>query len=318
MQAVRAGVASNTVDRLKGIITSLNGALGSNIPKSGRKADHIQAIQVQLDILRANNQSARWLIARRIVRGEVCVYFTREAVCCLHLTRGVYSYSSGTSLPGTSYSSTTSSPYTPSAASAYSDISSSTSVSRPYRPIGAPVPPPPRLSEQTGRLLVQRSVNDHIPILLLAIRFNPSPFHVVERALADVVSPSEVRNNSERSTATMHFSITAEQRSALSANTHQVRFYCTSGQFYSPAFPTAQTIVPMEFPPVVDIRVNGTAVQGANTRGLKKKPGTAPPVDISKLCRAGANRIDFTYMNNSSPFSPKVSCIRTSAVWMEH
>jgi len=144
-----------------------------------------------------------------------------------------------------------------------------------------------------------------------AIRFKPSPFHVVERALTDVSSPSEVHTNHERGTASLHFTLTAEQRSALSSNTHQVRFYCTSAQFYSPAFAAVPTVVPIEFPPVVDIRVNGTAVQGANTRGLKKKPGTAPPVDISKLCRAGTNRIDFTYMNNSSPFSPKVWGTRT-------
>ena len=112
----------------------------------------------------------------------------------------------------------------------------------------------------------------------------------------------------------MHFSITVEQRSALSANTHQVRFYSTSGQFYSPGFPAVQTTAPIEFPPVVEIRVNGTAVQGANTRGMKKKPGTAPPVDISKLCRAGSNRLDFMYMNTSSPFTPKVRRERAGAV----
>ena len=70
MQAVRAGVANNTVDRLKGIISSLNTALGFSIPKSGRKADHIHAIQATLDNLRTNNQSGRWFVARRILRGE--------------------------------------------------------------------------------------------------------------------------------------------------------------------------------------------------------------------------------------------------------
>jgi E3 SUMO-protein ligase PIAS1 len=229
-----------------------------------------------------------------------CAFISRMKRRAAHISTGSYSF--GTN-PSAGYPSATASPYTTNA-SAYLDSSSSTSASRPYRPIGAPVPPVPHRSSEPAVCIL---FNDaRMTISSSAIRFKPSPFHVVERALTDVVAPSEVRNNSERSTATMLFSITAEQRSALSANTHQVRFYCTSGQFYSPAFPATQTVVPIEFPPVVDIRVNGTAVQGANTRGLKKKPGTAPPVDLSKVCRAGPNRVDFTYMNNSSPFSPKV------------
>ena len=63
----------------------------------------------------------------------------------------------------------------------------------------------------------------------------------------------------------------------------------------------------MEFPPTCEVRVNNTQLT-ANMKGLKKKPGTAPPPDIGKYARTAsvANRVEMVYVNSQQPVSSKV------------
>lgn len=46
----------------------------------------------------------------------------------------------------------------------------------------------------------------------------------------------------------------------------------------------------------------------ANLKGLKKKPGTAPPPDITKLARLTGtpNRVELVYVNSQQPVQNKV------------
>lgn len=64
----------------------------------------------------------------------------------------------------------------------------------------------------------------------------------------------------------------------------------------------------MEFPPTCEVRVNNTQLT-ANMKGLKKKPGTAPPPDIGKYARTAsvANRVEMVYVNSQQPVSSKVN-----------
>ncbi|KAF8314303.1 zf-MIZ-domain-containing protein, partial [Clavulina sp. PMI_390] len=139
-------------------------------------------------------------------------------------------------------------------------------------------------------------------------RFKPSPFFVLETSLTEISSPSDVRTTQERGTISVSYTLSPTQHSSLRSGgstsnaSHQIRLYCTSNSHWTPNGSMGALSIPIEFPPVVEVRVNGTAIQGANTRGLKKKAGTAPPVDLSKLSRVGQNKVDFTFMNNSSPF----------------
>lgn len=85
----------------------------------------------------------------------------------------------------------------------------------------------------------------------------------------------------------------------------QLRLYCTSNTFYSGFRPTA-TLCPIEFPPTCEVRVNGVQLT-ANLKGLKKKPGTAPPADLGKTVRTtGQNRVEMVYVNSQQPIQPKV------------
>lgn len=70
----------------------------------------------------------------------------------------------------------------------------------------------------------------------------------------------------------------------------------------------AVTPCPIEFPPTCEVRVNGTQLS-ANLKGLKKKPGTAPPPDLGKVARMSqnsANRVEMIYVNSQQPTPPKV------------
>ena len=64
----------------------------------------------------------------------------------------------------------------------------------------------------------------------------------------------------------------------------------------------------MDFPPTCEVRVNNTQLT-ANMKGLKKKPGTAPPPDIGKYARTAsvANRVEMVYVNSQQPIASKVN-----------
>lgn len=75
------------------------------------------------------------------------------------------------------------------------------------------------------------------------------------------------------------------------------------------SFRTNLLACPIEFPPTCEVRINTTAIQ-ANLKGLKKRPGTAPPPDISALTRlSGSNKVDMVYVNSQQPTQSKV-CIQ--------
>ena len=56
------------------------------------------------------------------------------------------------------------------------------------------------------------------------------------------------------------------------------------------------------------MRVNNVQIT-ANLKGLKKKPGTAPPPDLGKSVRLtpqSPNRVDMVYVNSQQPVAHKV------------
>lgn len=63
----------------------------------------------------------------------------------------------------------------------------------------------------------------------------------------------------------------------------------------------------MEFPPTCEVRVNNVQLS-ANLKGLKKKPGTAPPPDLGKYIRVNntGNKVEMVYVNSQQPVLSKV------------
>jgi E3 SUMO-protein ligase PIAS1 len=98
--------------------------------------------------------------------------------------------------------------------------------------------------------------------------------------------------------------------SSVPSSKYQLRLFCTSSTFYSHTLnsfrPNAGPCL-IEFPPTCEVRVNNVQL-GANLKGLKKKPGTAPPPDLSKYIRltTATNKVELMYVNTQQPVQSKV------------
>jgi len=97
---------------------------------------------------------------------------------------------------------------------------------------------------------------------------------------------------------------------------YQLRLYCTSSSSFalgSAGLRFGGNPCPIEFPPTCEIRVNQVQIT-ASTKGMKKKPGTAPPAHLGNSVRltiGHQNRVEMIYVNsqtnsNQPPPSPKV------------
>jgi E3 SUMO-protein ligase PIAS1 len=97
---------------------------------------------------------------------------------------------------------------------------------------------------------------------------------------------------------------------------YELRLYCTSSSYFALGplgIRFGGNPCPIEFPPTCEIRVNQVQIT-ASTKGMKKKPGTAPPAHLGNSVRVSIghqNRVEMVYVNsqtnsNQPPPSPKV------------
>ncbi|KAG5638656.1 hypothetical protein H0H81_011208 [Sphagnurus paluster] len=179
----------------------------------------------------------------------------------------------------------------------YGAVAGSSSLARydPYAPPRKPVAPVASTSTTTKPT---------------GIRFKESPFFHVEQAVSTVMECPESTSATDRRQQTVSFTLTNDHLVKLKApgSKYQLRLFCTSSIFYSGpnSFRTNNVPCPIEFPPTCEVRVNNVQLT-ANLKGLKKKPGTAPPPDILKFCRLNAvpNKIEIVYVNSQQPSQSK-------------
>ncbi|KAF8605057.1 hypothetical protein BDV93DRAFT_470937 [Ceratobasidium sp. AG-I] len=138
------------------------------------------------------------------------------------------------------------------------------------------------------------------------IRFKPSPFYRVDQPVSVLTTCQENKDATDRRSQSFTFSLDANQAEKLQTQKYEVRLYCTSSTHYVPnTFSSA--LVPIEFPPTCEIRVNNKNIN-ANVRGLKKKPGTAPPPNLTpymSTTKGGLCKVELVYVNNVTPFASK-------------
>lgn len=147
------------------------------------------------------------------------------------------------------------------------------------------------------------------------IRFRPSPFYRVEKALSSIATLIKA-GQGDRKVANVNFTLSQAQLELLrkskesKANPqYQVRLYCTSDTNYNQVRPQAvQFPAPIEFPAACEVKLNGVTVP-ANTKGIKKQPGTAPPVNLSAVkapsvqtTGSGYNSVDLVYTNTDKVY----------------
>ncbi|GAA5947804.1 hypothetical protein JCM3775_005240 [Rhodotorula graminis] len=153
-------------------------------------------------------------------------------------------------------------------------------------------------------------VADDIPI-----RFRPSPFFRIDKFVSPVVSMPKAAPG-DRKTAVCPITLTEAQRTLLvksnespSNPQYQVRLYCTSDTNYNQMRSHVnQFPAPVEYPGVCEIKINGVTI-AANTKGIKKQPGTAPPVHLSPakgttiaLTPGAPNRAEVHYINTEKVY----------------
>ncbi|PPQ62843.1 hypothetical protein CVT24_000537 [Panaeolus cyanescens] len=279
-ETVRHNVKQNTVDKLKQIMTGFNEECASHLSKTGKKQELIDRIITVLETWRAANCEDKWVKAKAIVEkvrsnGAYTSTFNRNS-----------SFSSGHSgyepakpfYPGTASASTSSVIYDPFA--------------------------PPRKTTGTVPMASTSSASK-----LPTIRFKESCFWTLEQSVSALVECPETLHHQDRKQQHLSFTLTPDQLAKMKTpgKRFQLRLFCTSSAFYtSPhAYRSNPIACPMEFPPTCEVRVNNVQIS-ANLKGLKKKPGTAPPPDITSYCRLGSpNRLEMVYVNSQQPVVAK-------------
>ena len=125
-------------------------------------------------------------------------------------------------------------------------------------------------------------------------------------------------------------------RTNKNATQLQLRLYCTSVDHYSPTTgqgfgANARSGIPMDFPQACEAKVNDCIVT-ANLKGIKKKPGTAPPANLSATkvpsghsrsagswalrldSIAEPNRVDLNYANTEKQYFMLVYLVEATSV----
>ncbi|KAL0951264.1 hypothetical protein HGRIS_007978 [Hohenbuehelia grisea] len=273
---IRNNIRMNTVDRLKQIISGLNEECGMRFSKAGKKQDLIDRITLTLDSWKSANMQDKYLKAKTIVTQvrQLGVYTPARSV------------STGMQQARTAAISIPIGAHTTSLHSSRASDYASSSAANPHYP-----------GHWAGNGGPSGGPKD--------IRFKSSPFFTVEQTVSSVVECPESTNAQDRRTQAVNFPLSADQMAKLKQPNYQVRLFCTSSTFWTSTpstFRTNSVLCPVEFPATCEVRVNGMPLT-ANLKGLKKKPGTAPPPDITKFIRGGntPNRIEMVYVNSQQP-----------------
>ncbi|KAJ7244748.1 PINIT domain-containing protein [Mycena haematopus] len=280
---IRHNIKLNTVDKLKQILSGLNSECGTTFSKSGKKQEIIDRIVRTLDHWRATSMTEKWMNAKAVVAQ---VRYS-----------GIYTNSNSTPLVAAVIPHNPSYPAVnlgkaPSFATSSAGPSSS-SVGR-YDPYAPPL-----------------KATSSAPSTRVAVRFKDSPFLKVLETVGTVQECPESSSATDRRQQNLTFNLNNDHIAKLKSDSskYQLRLFCTSSTFYSHTLssfrPNAGPCL-IEFPPTCEVRVNGVQL-GANLKGLKKKPGTAPPPDLSKYIRltTATNKVEMMYVNTQQPVQPK-------------
>ncbi|KAM0745925.1 hypothetical protein T439DRAFT_360878 [Meredithblackwellia eburnea MCA 4105] len=164
------------------------------------------------------------------------------------------------------------------------------------------------------------------------IKFRTSPFWKVNKVLNGTVCVLQKAAPGDRKSASFHFVLGERERMLLqtarstpTAPQYQVRLYSTSDEYFDPTRPhinhsPSSAGAPVDFPPTCEIKLNGTLVP-ANTKGIKKQAGTAPPADLGKngstaldLGAGATNRVEVVYVNTDKKYYLMAALVEVTSV----
>ncbi|KAJ7783730.1 PINIT domain-containing protein [Mycena maculata] len=281
---IRHNIRHNTVDKLKQILSGLNDECGTHFSKTGKKQEIIDKIVGTLDTWRVSSMTEKWTKAKAVV--------TQVRY------NGIYTHTNPTPLVPSA------APHTPTypapglvKAPGFGSAGPSTNSVGRYDPYA-----PPRKATAT---------TSSAPTPRAGVRFKESPFFRVLQTVSPIEECPESSSATDRRTKQLSFNLTNEHIAKLKSDSskYQLRLFCTSSVFYSPTLSSFRPNTGpclIEFPPTCEVRVNNVQLS-ANLKGLKKKPGTAPPPDLGKYIRLNTttNKVEMVYVNSQQPVQPK-------------
>ncbi|KAJ7169827.1 PINIT domain-containing protein [Mycena filopes] len=280
---IRHNIKHNTVDKLKQILSGLNTECGTNFSKSGKKQEIIDRVVASLDSWRTAGMVEKWTKARAVVEQvrQSGTYITSNTTPLVPVAAPhIPTYSTASTAP------------------AFNAATASTSSVGRYDPYAPPRKAAATASASTGSTRA-------------AVRFKDSPFFRVHQTVSTVQECPESSSATDRRQQQLTFNLNNDHIAKLKSDSskYQLRLFCTSSVFYTPTLssfrPNAGPCL-IEFPPTCEVRVNNVQLN-ANLKGLKKKPGTAPPPDLGKYVRltTALNKVEMIYVNSQQPVQPK-------------
>ncbi|KAL8276122.1 hypothetical protein RQP46_011471 [Phenoliferia psychrophenolica] len=287
-----AEIANLTVDRLKNSIIAINDQMGNNLKRSGNKPELIERLQVESRNLYGDqHDKSRYNQFRAIIRN---------------------------SHPSAAYHPPAPPPPAPHHYPAPA-----------YQPAHAHGLPPPRFAPGGG--YAQYAA----PAAGAAqpggtIKFKSSPFYRVEKAVGQITTLVRA-GQGDRKMSIFSFILGADQctllqqsKASSSNPQYQVRLFSTSEDYYNIARPhdnAASLGAPVDFPATCEIKLNQTPVT-ANTKGIKKQVGTAPPVDLSRVGNGTSlnlglgqvNKVEIVYVNTEKKYFVAAALVEVTSV----
>ncbi|KAJ7151838.1 PINIT domain-containing protein [Mycena crocata] len=280
LEAVCAALPFGTVSDLKHIIISVNTRCGTHMVRSGLKQDLVDRLRAQFETWNQGNDVARWQTARSIV-DEVKLpglAFSRTPARIMPMA----------SLP-------------PPPHSVYTTASNPAHVPLPPSRSASASVLPPSAKFSTGS---STSFNP-------GYRFKQSPFFSIDQVVSVVLECPVSHSPTDRRECALEFQLTGEHLAKLNmpGSVFQLRLFCTSSKFYTPGYnarPGSECLI--EFPPTCEVYVNDAQLKGALLKGIKRRPGTAPPPDLSLAATGNGfsinNVVRMVYINSGQGQGP--------------
>ncbi|KAJ7021311.1 PINIT domain-containing protein [Mycena alexandri] len=261
LDAVCKALPYGTAVDLKQIIITLNTECGTHMARSGKKQDLVDRLRSQFSSWKSTNSVARWRTAKAIIDAvKLPVASFMPVIMPM------------SSLP----------PPPHGGSSRYA------SASKPGQINPAHVPLPPSRSTSIPGAPYSTTFS-------AGFRFKQSPFFTIDQPVSAVLECPESYSATDRRECTLKFHLTDDQIAKLGVpgSGYQLRLFCTSSKFYS-AGTGGNADCPIEFPQTCEIYVNDVQLK-ALLKGIKKRPGTAPPPELTVT--GPMNSVRIIYIN---------------------
>ncbi|KAJ7282482.1 PINIT domain-containing protein [Mycena rebaudengoi] len=143
-------------------------------------------------------------------------------------------------------------------------------------------------------------ISSHPPNFSPGYRFKQSPFFEIDRVVSPVLECPESFSSTDRREVSLSFRLDNDVLAKLQAHgsPYQLRLFCTSSKFFSPGY-NGNTECLVEFPQTCEIYFNEVQLKSSLLKGIKKRPGTAPPPNIGAVVRNWwpDNTVKMIYIN---------------------